>query len=693
MTQAIANKKPPYLLMYICTLVYLVVTAFFEEGVAYFDPVYTTLMSSTEFYLTFSLCAVLFLTVVSIARRYFGIRINWVFFSLVVLLFLIDVVAICSFPEWTVLTGVYHVTISLKLRYITFWLAACMAFYVFFAIMPKSVNSTNSWNFYFVGGVFIAVTGCLFSYVNEPHTYESFFDSTRNFNNYIGPVSFTNNRNTYGSLLLIGFIFPIIAIFLLANVVITLSKASIFCSLFFVLFYIIATSLLTFKRRPVFKLLILIFVAAIFVFPFLIKPLGLFKDNPFFVKLGLYMDDLVSFDKSLSFSSLSGRANIWSDIFPFVFDSPVRALFGIGDWNFSWFLGFKESGSLIYIESAHSGFFDVLGRSGLFGCLFLFGLVIFLIVIISKTGKVYLNGNIVSFGILLCALFHGLFEDTNFLNMQTKAMMFLFITFMPPLTNFYLSNKHDLTENWENEYSSAVPRRSKTIIRPLSLFKLTSISLMPIYSIFFGLSKFFSTWNGASIIDNVFFQLQIVLFVFFIPLFVYSLSLRIPGKSRKSFRVYLLAGLVWSMSCVSSSFLSHTISSFLLLLLSGFFLAFLGIRGIDRKNLKLLFFSFLSCCCIGAFLTVSSKIIVMHCLIPDEIYQPYAAMCLVIFDFVFPFMIIVASPLHELLIEPLDDWWWRVEDSYRFLGYRYQVKDEIRFIKATQRQPVLRSQK
>jgi hypothetical protein len=53
--------------------------AFFEEGVAFFDPVYTTIMSDLEYYL--SLIAVLLSVGIFLflAHRYYVIKINWVF--------------------------------------------------------------------------------------------------------------------------------------------------------------------------------------------------------------------------------------------------------------------------------------------------------------------------------------------------------------------------------------------------------------------------------------------------------------------------------------------------------------------------------------------------------------------------------------------------------------------------------------
>jgi hypothetical protein len=66
----------------IAMLFMFTIGAFFEEGVAFFDPVYTTIMSDLEYYL--SLIAVLLSVTcfLLLVHRYYTIKINWVFLSI-----------------------------------------------------------------------------------------------------------------------------------------------------------------------------------------------------------------------------------------------------------------------------------------------------------------------------------------------------------------------------------------------------------------------------------------------------------------------------------------------------------------------------------------------------------------------------------------------------------------------------------
>jgi hypothetical protein len=461
MTQVISNKKPPYLLMMVATVLYLGVTTFFEEGITSLDSIYSALMTTTEFYLTFALCAILFLLVLFIAKRHFGIGINWPFFLLCLVLFLTDVIGVCLFPELTVLCGVYHMTTTLRLRYIAFWLAACMAFYVFFAIMPKTVKSSNDWNVVYWGGIIVALSSCLYSYVKEWFIYSSILNPAQALDPYYSPRSFTNNRNTYASLLLIGifasfYLFTrtrkwwyfAIGVFLGVNVILTLSKTAIMCAIVFLFIFVIYDCVKTVKTNPFLSSLILILVAFFFIFPFLVRPLGLAEKYDVLAKIDSYVRNITDLHDIHGFSSLMDRSNIWSTILTFSFSDLTKTLFGIGDWNFSWYLGFLMGGNGAYIESAHSGFFDVLGRLGLIGVAFYLVLLGYFVCGIVDNYKHKRNGSTVLVAIWVCSLIHGLFEDTNFLNMQTKPMILLFMAYMPMLTNWYFDEHPEKEDKW-----------------------------------------------------------------------------------------------------------------------------------------------------------------------------------------------------------------------------------------------------
>jgi hypothetical protein len=704
MTGTIVNKNRPTLLMMIVTMLYLVVTAFFEEGVAYFDPVYTTLMSSAEFYLTFSICAVLFLAVVYLAKHYFQIRVNFVFLSLIAVMFLVNLIAVLIFPEFTVSAGLYHVSNALRIRYITFWLAACLAFYVFFAIMPKIVADNREWNVYFFGGVIIALSACLFSYIVERQAYSSVLNPSEDPYHYTF-VSFTNNRNTYGILLFIGVVcslylhayeqkwyFVLLAFFFFVNLILVMSRSALICAAIYIVLYFSLFIVKRFKAHLATSLILLMIFLFLVVFPFLLKPLGIVDKSPVLAKYYSYVVLLFDPSDKHGNGTFDSRLDIWSLLLMSLFKSPSYVLFGFGDWNLTWFLGTIYRGYPV-IESTHNGFFDVFCRMGLFGVILLLGETVLFFYCLAQNYKHKVSFNSLPLFLFICVFIHGLVEDTNYLNMQAKDMMLLFMTYMPVLTNYQLSKKTETKVNWENEYSSARVYHSKHSLFPLQWSQLAYIVLTPAFAIVIGLSRFFSIWNGVLFIDSIFFQLQLVLLFLFLPAIIYSLVFHKNTGSKKRFSFVLTLCLVWALSCVVTSVLAQNIISFLVLLSSGLFILIFSFVGVDKKDLKQLAVSSSIFLCLEVVLVLTSKMIIQYCLIPDEIYQPYAAMCLIILDFIVPFLVIVASPLHKTLIGSFDKDWWHIEIACRSIWYRQQVKYEIRLMKAFQRKPVLRNQK
>lgn len=575
-----------------------------------------------------------------------------------------------------------------------------MAFYVFFNIMPKTVAFVGQWNFYFVGGLFIGLCGIVYSYFHDFTVYQQIFSSqTSTVAQEI--TSFTNNKNTFGTLLLISvccseylyystrkYVFKYLTIFVLIHLLLCGSKSSLFCALLLLVYDFIKDIFLGFKaanRKAIIftcvSLAILVFLA-IFAFSF---------QNSFpFIKKSLYWaSELFS---ASTLDSLSGRVAYWETCITVWTSSPLSFLFGIGDWNFSWYFGFYYSAGPAYIESAHSGFFDIACRLGLFGLIVWLLLLVYFVVCLAKNKRDKIANFDIQLLLFLVVILHGLFEDTNFLNMQAKDMMLLFVVFMPVLTNCRLS-KTSKGDEWVDEYSSGVSYFVNHPFSPIKNMDLCCFAGLPICGIAIGLSRFFSTWNNLLVFENVCFQIQISLIFVFLPLMVYALSLRKQQNKGFIFSIQFSFVLLWVLGCLVVSSFSRGLVASLILLCSGVLITFFGFFNLRGKKLKSCFASWATYLLIEVVLIATSQLVTAIFLIPDRIYQPYASMCLIIFDFIFPFLLIIASPLHKIFAISLDNSWHHVEDSYRFIVYRCQVKREISLMQAVQRKPVLRNQK
>jgi len=693
-------KKAPNLLMSIVTVVYLVITAFFEEGVAYFDPIYTTLMSGTEFYLTFSVCVILAIAVFYLAGHFFEIKINWVFLSLIAVLFLIDIVAIWTFPEFSGDGVEYHLTMDLRLRYIAFWAAACLAFYVMMVIMPRTAINNRQWNLYFFGGMVIGVSACIYSYIVEASQYAFLFVKPDNSPITVNLLSFTNNSNTFGIVVFIGMVssfflvvntrrwwYAVAGYFLLVNQFLIQSRTVLLLSVFFAVFYFVWNLVVTFKSHIVWSIVKILFGSSVVVFLFLIKPTGLGNDVVF---LG-NVSKLVSFDYDLTnpntSSSFYSRVDLWSTLFASMAASPVRILFGVGDWNFSWYFGFLTSGSVPIIESAHNGLFDVFGRHGIFGVLLYVALLVYFVVCYVKCRKAKLYSTILSLALFISVLLHGLFEDTNFLNMQGKDMMLLFMTYMPLMTNCVLLKNPEMAKRKKIEHSDAVfDRKCFPIKEPLRKTQLFLLIASPLFAITIGLSSFFAHFNGLILFANPFFLIQIGAIFFCSPFVFYFLVCDFQAGNKPRFSVFLL--LLVSLSAIDvvlSVFVTSNLASMLALVVSWLALTvaslWLGNRG-GRKSLLLSFglYFFVVAILIGVSLIVTQIL-----LIPSAAFQPYAAMVLIILDVVVPFLLAFVSPFSPLFFLPYEIGGIGLESLYERLLSYHDVKFELRLIKATKR--------
>ena len=632
------TKIRPYLAIGVLIFIYLIFTAYLEEGISLIDAVFTSEMTYVEFYLTFALVSVLWLTIIVISVRSFSITINWAVFAFVALLFVVDVVAIVSFPSVTIgSTSIYRLTADLRFRYIIDWLSCCMAFYVMFAVLPRVVFSERQLDFYFIGAIIIGLFAVLFSLIVEFQSYASFFNVSTSFSNYSSPVSFTNNKNTFGTLLMIcvlcsgylrvkkaNIIWSFFSFFFFFETIIVSSKTAIFAETLFLLCLYSWLFVKEFKNHP------LITVIRFLTFLILIVGAIVFVKNselPFWNKLRQF---LLSFFTSSGWL-LEGRTDIWQSILTNI-DSPVKLLFGTGDWNFSWYLGIISTNNGLKIESAHSGFFDVFGRLGLFGlCLYL-ALLVFFLRIIWNDFKKRRTTSFVRLLIFASIILHGLAEDTNFLNMQAKTMMVTFIAFVPTLVNWY----SDKTQSEKSVPSSvdlyfgfqktAISDEFKTksndvVIGVSFIFSF----LIPIFS---GFSSFFSVWYSFNLFTSPYSIVLFLLFALFVPVQIDNCFTLAELKKDHLRDIIVSISWVWAISCFVFAVFWPTILSFLFAFASAIVIICVTLKNIDWFHFRntILIVAYFMLPFIANF--VLDRTVVSSFLVPIRTYQPYAVLCL-----------------------------------------------------------------
>jgi hypothetical protein len=459
------------------------------------------------------------------------------------------------------------------------------------------------------------------------------------------------------------------------------------------LFYFVWNIVKTFKSHIALSIVKISILALLVSFLFSIKPSGLADKVPFLSKVSQYFSFYYDLTNPSTTSSFYSRSNIWSLLLTLVFSDPVRILFGTGDWNFSWLLGSQMSGLAPSIGSAHSGFFDVLGRLGLVGVALYITLLSYFVFCYVKCLRAKRYGTTLSLALFVCVLFHGLFEDTNFLNMQTKDMMLLFMTYMPLMTNLALLKKPATKGDKAAKKPKPVrmaPKRASKSLRGAQIFL---IAATPAFAIAIGLSAFYGHYGAVAGFLSPFFPIQLGLMYIASP-FVIHILIGLKEKGRTHLFAILLSALIalFVTDAALSFFGVSNLAS--VIILGVLWVAFLALSvSLDKKTeLKPLLITCTIYFSIEAALVAVSLCVTNFLLIPSNDYQPYAAMVLILLDIAVPVLFAICSPLSQTMLAPYENAEVCIESLYRRITYLFDTKYEVRLTKATKRKVPLRYQ-
>jgi hypothetical protein len=375
--------------------------------------------------------------------------------------------------------------------------------------------------------------------------------------------------------------------------------------------------------------------------------------------------------------SVVSRVQIWQNVIDFVSSSPTTLIFGCGDWNFSWFLGLKMNFGSSYIESAHNGFVDVFGRLGLLGLLmYLIMLVYFVKIFITNVSR-RRYGSFIQLFLFICVLFHGLVEDTNFLNMQTKDMMLSFMTFVPAITDYYLGGKSE--KEPDCCFQERVKNRAKVAFTSFDLY----IMLLFVFGIFaviaIGFSDFFSIWLGVKAFSRFTFIAPVFEIMLLAPLFVFLVSNKTNFKTQKIYVFFLVLSVIWLSCSVLSMIFNHVFVTFLSLLLAITLLLLILITRI-KINWKSVFMPELTFLAATVIAICCAKILVHYCLIAESVYQPYAVMCFSLISFA------IFALLSFFVSINFDDYtgiWVYLPMAFYYEEMYLDIKFEVELIKST----------
>lgn len=659
---------------------FYVITSFLEEGIAFFDPIYTTPMNNEEFFITFGASLVLGITLLFLAHRYHGIKPNYVFAGIALLLFVSNAIAVLNLGTFvTVDSGyAYSIEATEKVRQICSSSVEILAIYTVFAIVPKMVTGSHDWDIYFFGVVALAFVSVIFSYATEGQIYKDFFNPDIPFTGWNVPMSFLNNRNSYGVVLLLGIVcsaylsiknhhwlYFALVLFFFLNELVVMSKTTLIASAICYGIFLIWAYCSKLKDHPVKANLSLAFFITAIITALCLYFLGTSEALKGYQK---FLSGLFDTMHDVGEMTFAARVDIWKHIIANVTSTNFTLVFGFGDKNFEPILGLIMFGPDTGPFYAHNGFLDVLGRNGLVGLAIYISMLVYAVVLIIKDFKGHHTTAFVSALLLLALLIHGMAESTSLMYFTSKDAIFLFLLFAPLLTDAYYDSKKDPGRINIASYTEGSLKREKRRFAPVDVLKTAFFCITPVAVGIIGFSRMIFTMNMACVFDNRL-SLSITLALWILtPYLFYESSLVAIKASRGGGIAFYVASLLFTIASfaivvtVSDPIVLYFVIIFGALLALLFSVPLWGKKG-----------PFVCKGCLYSLVYIAAGLLIIlidhyvgYTIVVGQDNR-YAAYILIVLDFALYGLAFLASPLNKNSLGIVAILWDKLERAYFYL--------------------------
>lgn len=538
--------KKPYALMFLTIFISVSIGAFMLENIAFMNTPNNLFNNNLEFFLLFGVTIVVNLYLLFLIKRYFSIKPN--IFPLIIFSigFIANLIALFILPSPLNLTvndfAGKDMTISYSLdtmgriRYaIMFFVASYYAFMIF-SIFPKVIKSSNTFLWLFYVGIAICLFFIIYSFVKEHDIYVYMIKNTPD---YKGPEyvsSCFNNRNTFGTLMLIGICASAIVqskrhslinyLFMFTfyiELFFILSKTSIIISTIFLIVFLIYRFAITIRRYPIRTSLFAILIIGCTVASICFGVLKTFGENSYFVTLLNNFVDAFTLSNKLTFTS---RTKIWESCIKIMKGYPNSIVFGVGEYVtnniLSMIFGSDPSGTAFFY--AHNGPIQELVSGGVIRLLILSIMIFIFLYKLIKNAANHNKSAITFLFTFFALLAHGFTESTYFFPSDTKGMALCFIFMLPMLVDY---EKKDIDSNDEK-----ITFKLKFESSPLSRTSLIISFLMPIL-IFIGpmYGSIASTPNALLPEIGLYFHIFALVSIFLLFICLYSFNCLNKGRS------------------------------------------------------------------------------------------------------------------------------------------------------------------
>jgi len=688
MIDAHKNPKHIYVLMGIAIAFMFTIGAFFEEGVAFFDPIYTTIMSELEYYL--SLIAVLLSVGIFLflVHRYYTIKINWIFLSIAMMLVICNAIAVLAFPSIYETVGmdaktgdtfpaVYFVTNSERLRFIITFAVTCLYLYLIFAVVPKVLRNSKQLTIYFYGGVVVVFVSIIWSFIFENSIYRAYFDPSMTPTLSTVVESFYNNRNSFGTMIVIGICacgylqcqshhwwnYLIMAFFSL-ELFFVLSKTSMLLVSIFWVAFLIYRYVLTIKAHPIRNNIILGIVLAIAGFWTWFVASSNIQQAPTLNKIFTNFVDAIT---DTSEDTMSSRANIWKLCIQEL-NNPFRVIFGMGDGNFMWLLSPLMNDGIVGLGYTHNGILAMLDYGGIIRlAVYAAMLIYFLLLVIQNFRHKHAN----TFACLLAFVLmfiHGFVETTSFMGADSKSLSLLIMIYLPVLTDNFQDKHKEILVDQSAAFAAYPPSKIDHPLSDVQAGCLWLVFVTPVLLLTMVLYPF------VPLLNNIWFLINAIVLYLFCPLVGGALNGLSRVKPKGTCMGIRILTIVFMVACFFLplpvngliAFLTSVFSAGLLLVL----LVLLSRHGREDSFGSYLRSGYLPYLSILFGLAVLGLSLVLF----GRLVTRYAIMCaaaIVILGYV---LVVAASPSGDYLIYSLKEKWFRNEETWLNQNMKWENK-------------------
>jgi hypothetical protein len=682
-----AKAKHVYVLVGIAMLFMFTIGAFFEEGVAFFDPVYTTIMSDLEYYL--SLIAVLLSVTcfLFLVHRFYTIKINWVFLSIALTLVVCNAVAVLTFPSIYTAVGmdshsntysiVYLLTDSERVRSIITFAVTCLYLYLTLVIVPKVLRSSRQLTLYFYGSIVLVVVAIIWSLIYERDIYMYYFNPDENPTSSTVVMSFFNNRNTYGTMILMGVCacgylqcqsrhwwnYLLMVVFSL-ELFFVISKTSMLLVAFFMTAFLIYRYVLTVKRHWIKDNIVLVLILSLIGFLTWEVVSGSIMNVPVLGKIAKNVMDTID---ETGTDTIETRMIIWRICLQEL-NSPMRIIFGMGDGSFMWLLGPLAGSGQRLLGYTHNGLLAMLDYGGVIRLAAYIAMLVYFFVVIIQNFRHKHVTTFVSLMMLLVFFIHGFVETTSFMGADTKSLGLLIMVFLPVLTDHYQDKHKEVLSSQAEAYANY--QKSKTVYA-LTASEAARVALWiasPLFILFIAL------FPSIPAINSLWILLSVVFLYVFIPLYAMCWSGLAHIQKQGGFITGIVLSLLYLVACLLVPFF---LNNFIGFVVSGScqILLFILLYGIAHHGIELGRESVFADAYVPYLtLTFGLSILVFGFQLIGKGITPYVVMCLAVIGLIIYLLVTTFSPLASFFTYPLNEKWGSLERNALYRNLKWENK-------------------